>query len=135
MIRVCGLFLFAAILLIASPSQSRADGWEVNNIWWNVIINWRNSGQTICIAEQFNNQTFTEVTFDVYPAPNTRPPRHGTATQRNMQPYTIYRIFGWLDGTKPDPQCVLTGWRPLGAKKWTRVSPKDIQKSARFVLW
>jgi hypothetical protein len=28
--------------------SSYANGWEVNNIWWNVIVNDNNSGHTIC---------------------------------------------------------------------------------------
>jgi hypothetical protein len=123
----------ALFLIVGSVSQSRADGWEVNNIWWNIIINYNNSGQTICLAEQYNNETFAAVTFDVYPAPNTRPPRHGTATQRNMQPYTPYRIFGWLDGTKPDPQCVLTGWQTLSGQR-VKVKKGETRSSSRLRL-
>jgi hypothetical protein len=37
-----------------------------------------------------------------------RPGRRGTATQRDMKPRRQYRIFGWLDGTKPEPRCILT---------------------------
>jgi hypothetical protein len=134
MTKFAKLLLLLSIVSVVSVEKSRADGWEVNNIWWNVIINYNNSGQTICLAEQFNNQTFTAVTFDVYPVPNAWPPRHGTATQRNMAPYTQYRIFGWLDGTKPDPKCVLTGWYPVGGKR-VKVRPQDIQKSSRIGPW
>jgi hypothetical protein len=88
-------------------TQSRADGNVVNNIWWNIIINYNNSGQTVCVAKQWNPQTLI-VRFDVFPVfPNN--PHHGTVTA-TMNPYQFYKIFGWLDGTKPAPQCNLKSW-------------------------
>jgi len=121
MVRLVKTILTVGLLVAGSVGSSYANGWEVNNIWWNIIINYNNSGQTICLAEQFNNETFTAVTFDVYPVPG-HPGRHGTATQRNMQPYVQYRIFGWLDGAKPEPKCVLRSWTK-GAKRVTATAP------------
>ena len=108
--------LVACFTIGLDIERSFADGWEVNNIWWNIIINWRNRHQTVCIAEQYNQYPLT-AKFDIYPGyPFARhrhrgdPPGHGTATQF-MQPFVGYRIFAWLDGTKPDPQCILKSWQ------------------------
>jgi hypothetical protein len=71
--------------------QSRADGYVVNNIWWNFIINYNNSGQTVCVAKQWNPQTLI-VRFDVFPVlPNN--PHHGTVTA-TMIPYHLQNF--WL---------------------------------------
>ena len=79
MVRLVKTILTVGLLVAGSVGSSYANG-EVNNIWWNVIINYNNSGQTVCLAEQFNNEMFAAVTFDVYPVPGH--PGHGTATQR-----------------------------------------------------
>jgi hypothetical protein len=121
MVRLVQTILIVGLLVIGSVGSVYANGWEVNNIWWNIIANHKNSGQTVCLAEQFNNEPFTAVTFDVYPVPG-RPGRHGTKTQSNMQPHVQYRIFSWLDGAKPEPKCVLASWRTK-AKRVTAPPP------------
>jgi hypothetical protein len=109
MARKTGMLITIAFLIFGSGcAQSRADGYQVDSIWWNIIINFNNSGQTVCVAKQWNPQTLT-VQFDVFPVlPNN--PHHGTATAQ-MVPFQFYRIFGWLDGTKPNPQCIPKSWR------------------------
>ena len=124
-----------AVAFVVSATDSRADGWEVNNIWWNLILNYKNSGQDVCVAEQYNNQTLS-VTFDIYPAtgvfvPIPKPYRHQRITQV-MKPYTFYRPFGWSDPaeTPVPPQCTLVSYRLAGAKR-VRVRPQDIRPSSR----
>jgi len=124
------------VAFAVSAGESRADGWEVNNIWWNLILNYHNSGEDVCVAEQFNNQTLA-VTFDIFPAPGLvtpipKPYRHQKITQI-MKPYTIYKIFGWIDPaqTPVPPQCTVVGFQLAGAKR-ARVRPQDVQKSFRW---
>jgi hypothetical protein len=90
--------------------QSFADGQTVNNIWWNLILNWNNSGSDICFSEQYNSKTLV-VSFDVYPGDPARPTRpiHGTSTQ-TMAPFKQYKIYRWPTGNKPNPQCTLKSW-------------------------
>ena len=121
MVRLVKTTLTTGFLIVTSVGTSYGSGWEVNNIWWDVIPNFRGSGQTICLAEQFNNEPFAAATFDVYPV-HGRPGRRGTATQRDMKPRRQYRIFGWLDGTKPEPRCILMSWRTK-AKRVTAPLP------------
>ena len=118
MVRLVKTTLTVGYLFATSVGTSYASGWEINNIWWDVRPNFRGGGQTVCVAEQFNNETFVAVTFDVYPVHG----RHGTATQRDVNPNVRYRIFGWRDGTKPEPKCVLTSWRTK-AKRVTAPPP------------
>ena len=120
MVRLVKTTLTAGFLIATSVGASYGSGWEVNNIWWDVLPNFRGSGQTICLAEQFNNEPFVAVTFDVYPVRGRH--GHGTATQRDMEPRRQYRIFGWPDGTKPEPKCVLASWRTK-AKRVTAPPP------------
>jgi hypothetical protein len=96
-----------ALLFVLSCGPSFADGWEVDHIWWNLVQNYNHSRWTVCIAENFNNYTVNAV-FDIYPAgtDHNGKPAHGKATPK-MVPYTMYRLFGWPDGSKPDPACVL----------------------------
>jgi hypothetical protein len=121
-----------AVVFMVSATESRADGWEVDNIWWNLILNYNNSGMDVCVAEQYNNQTLS-VTFDIYPAPGLFPPkppyRHQQITQV-MAPYTLYRPFGWIHGpdTPVPPQCTLVSYR---AEPVTVVQPEDIKESQR----
>ena len=117
MVRLVKTTLTVGFLIATSVGTSFGSGWEVNNIWWDVIPNFRGSGQSVCLAEQFNNERFAAVTFNVHPV-HGRSGRHGTATQRDMEPNRQYRIFGWPAGTKPDPKCVLTSWQT----KATRVT-------------
>jgi len=65
MVRLVKTILTVGLLVAGSVDSGYANGWEVNNIWWNIIINHNNSGQTVCLAEQFNNEPFVAVTFDV----------------------------------------------------------------------
>jgi hypothetical protein len=104
---------FAAIVSLGCAAQgASAAGRVVNNIWWDLVINWRNSGQTVCIAEQHNPYTVTAY-FDVYPVYDnpigSRPPRHETI-KAIMKSYKFNRIYGWLDSDRPNPQCVLKSW-------------------------
>jgi hypothetical protein len=72
-------------------SGNNGHGVEVNNVWCNTIINWNNSHQTVCVAEQYNSQTQV-ISFDV------SPPNGGKSTA-TMAPFQFNRIFAWLDGT------------------------------------
>lgn len=132
------LRLLAAFTLLAfaMPVESRADGHEVNGIWWNVILNYNNSGEDVCVAEQYNNQALSNVQFDIYPGNLNRPGPpwlHGTATIPLMQPYTFYRVFGWLP-TKgaPPPQCTLKNYWLSG--KRLKVRRRDVQSSSRLLI-
>jgi hypothetical protein len=89
---------------------------EVNNIWCNAIINWNNSGKTLCVAEQYNSQTVV-VRFDVSPVDSFG--HHGTVTA-TMAPYQFNRIFAWLNGT-PNIKCIMTGWSRSGRRHWHRL--------------
>jgi hypothetical protein len=127
------LTLSVAVSFIAiGICEGRADGWEVNNIWWNLILNYNNSGADVCVAKQYNSQPLA-ATFDIYPAltsstPVPKPYLHQKITQV-MQPYIFYRMIGWLvpDQTPVPPQCTLVGWQFAGAKG-VRVRPQDVQK-------
>ena len=138
MTRFVGIVLAVAFSFATLTTESRADGHEVNGIWWNIILNYNNSGEAVCVTEQYNNQTFAAVTFDIYPAPGTvtpipKPYRHAQVTQKNMQPYTFYKIMGWVPGSAPSDQlqCNLVSWQLVGAKR-TRVRPQDVHKSDRL---
>jgi hypothetical protein len=128
MVRLVKTTLTAGFLIATSIGTSYASGWEVNNIWWNIIPNFRGSGQTVCLAEQFNNEPVVAATFDVYPA-HGRPGRRKAVTQRDMEPRRQYRIFGWADGTKPEPGCVLGSWR-TNAKRVT--APRPVPSARQF---
>src|SRR5262245_61734730 len=67
MVRLVKTTLTVGFLIATSVGTSFGSGWEVNNIWWDVIPNFRGGGQTVCLAEQFNNERFAAVTFNVYP--------------------------------------------------------------------
>jgi hypothetical protein len=121
MVHLVKTILTVGLLIAGSVGSGYANGWEVNNIWWNIINNYNNRGQTICLAEQFNNEPFVAATFDVYPVAG-HPGHRRTVTQTNMQPYVQYQIFGWLDGAKPEPKCVLASWRTK-AKRVTAPPP------------
>jgi hypothetical protein len=56
MVRLVKTTLTVGFLIATSVGTSYGSGWEVNNIWWDVIPNFRGSGQTVCLAEQFNNE-------------------------------------------------------------------------------
>ncbi len=119
-------------ITLATICEGRADGWEVNNIWWNLILNYNNRGVDVCVAEQYNPQTLA-VTFDIYPAlatstPIPKPYRHQKITQI-MQPYTFYRMIGWLvpDQTPVPPQCTLVSWQ-LAVAKRVKVRYQHVRK-------
>jgi hypothetical protein len=121
MARLVKTILAVGLLVGESVGSSYANGWEINNIWWNVIVNYNSSGQTICLAEQFNSEPFTATTFAVYPV-SDHSGGYGSATQRNMRPNVQYRIFSWPDGAKPEPKCVLRSWTK-GATRVTAPAP------------
>jgi hypothetical protein len=92
-------------------NRSFADGQEVNNIWWNLVLNYNNSGEDVCIVENFNSAQLTAV-FDVFPGDPTFPnyPVHATVTP-TLAPYQIYPIFGWIRGITTIPEtCTLKSW-------------------------
>ena len=120
----------AAMLVLGSFNQGNAAGWEVNNIWWNLIPNWRNSGQTVCIAQQHNLFTFSAVAFDIYPGPGGG---RATATQRDMRPFDVYRIYAWRDGTKPNAYCMVKGWMTSDGKR-VKIRRQDIRPSQRIPI-
>jgi hypothetical protein len=139
-----GLLIAFSLAFFASANESRAlpvscdDGIMVNNIWCKFVLNYQNSGQNVCIGEQYNGQLGgppLTVFFDIYPAPSNvtpipKPYRHQTITAV-MKPY-VYdgRIFGWIIGEAPDSveKCSLSGWRLAGGKR-IKVNPKDVRKS------
>jgi len=110
MTRFRGIILSASIILIAYSQPGLADGWEVDNIWWNLIINFKNTGMTRCIAENYNMKTVTAV-FDVYPEGNNanRPVHAQTPVVLPYHQQNL-RVAGWPDNTKPAPQCKLISW-------------------------
>lgn len=121
----------------AFPNEGRAaacaDGIVINNIWCKFILNYNNSGENVCVAENLNNQPLT-VFFDIYPAPGNvipipKPYRHQTI-RAPMKPQEFNRIFGWIPGQAPDnvQNCSLIGWQLAGAKRM-KANPKDVRKS------
>ena len=139
MTKLSGALLAIVFFTVGMVGESRADGWEVNNIWWNVILNYDNKPEDVCVTEQYNNQTLAAVTFDIYPVPSdhpTRPPYfHGPVTVSNLEPYTPRKVMGWgvPDQTPITPQCTLVSYQFVG-QKVVRVRRKDIQKSSRLVI-
>ena len=84
----------------AQPTLARAipqDG-SVACIITKVVINWNNSGQTLCAAY---NECLrpVEVAYDVYPFSPGRG-GHGTARE-TLGMWQWGRIFGWIDGQSP----------------------------------
>jgi hypothetical protein len=138
MTKLLGAFFAIVFFTVGMANEVRADGWEVNNIWWNVILNYNNQPEDVCVTEQYNSQTLAAVTFDIYPAPGTtptRPPyRHVQVTLRNMKPFTFYKVMGWITPyqTPVPPQCTLVSYQLVGAKR-VRVRSRDVQKSSRMV--
>lgn len=137
MTKLLQLFAVIALIALGVTTESRADGQEANGIWWNIILNYNNSGEAVCIAEQYNNQALSNVKFDIYPGNLGRPGPpwvHGTATIPVMQPFTFYRVFGWLPTPKaPPPQCTLIDYSADARRM--KVRHRDIQKSSRVVLF
>jgi hypothetical protein len=139
--KAAGLLIVFSLAFFASANESRAvscdDGIVVNNIWCKFILDYNNSGENVCIAEQYNGQVGgppLTVFFDIYPAlanvtPIPKPYRHQTITAV-MKPYQLYRIIGWIKGQAPDnvEQCSLSGWQLAGGKR-IKVNPKDVRKS------
>jgi hypothetical protein len=109
MLRILKVVISLFILAIGLSSEAYS---QVNNIWWNVILNYNNSGVDVCIAEQYNQNTLI-VTFDVFPGDPRFPDRpiHGSSVA-TMVPYQQYKIFGWIRGTTTLPEtCTLKSWR------------------------
>jgi hypothetical protein len=102
----------AALFLVLASSDGIADEWEVNNIWWTLIYNYNNSGEDVCIAENYYSTPRTAV-FSVFPGDVSIPmrPVHGIA--RVMLPsYTPVKFFGWVHGTIGNliESCTLQSW-------------------------
>ena len=101
-----GLFFVMVVLSFSDGAFSaeydcpvnNTSGSIVNNIWCSVNTNYNGSGQSVCLAEQYNSQTMV---VEFIPSP----PPGGTA-MATMTPYQEYRIFGWPDGT-PNIHCIL----------------------------
>lgn len=71
----------------------------------NLIINWNNSGQTLCQTYNASSRTIAGV-IDLYPVDGSRD-NHATAYPV-MMPHRFDRIFSWPDLNPRNPVCVLT---------------------------
>jgi hypothetical protein len=98
--------LAAALMLEFGIAPSGATGWQANNVWWEIVRDW-SSGQLVCVAENLNPNPLN-ARFDVFPDrfDNDGRPLHGK-TMLSMRPHIQYRVFGWLDGSRPAPRCEL----------------------------
>jgi len=83
-------------------------GVAVNNIWCNTVPNWWGSGQTLCVAEQYN---FAPIDLRFYVRPLGPSGGTGHSDFRPMQPFQMAKVFAWPDNTNPAPQCILD-WPP-----------------------
>ena len=104
--------VLATIAFLMFCNSSIADGWQVDNIWWNLILNYDNSGMDVCIAENFNSKTVYAI-FDVFPADNRVPPRPLHAkSYPTLPPYIQVRFYGWIQGFNGDlkESCILQSW-------------------------
>jgi hypothetical protein len=104
--------LITILLLIAAPSKSIADEWEVNNIWWSLIFHYDGSDKDLCMAKNYNSKPVTAV-FSVFPGDLrhlTRPVHRVIGVE--LPPYTLLGFFGWIHGTTGNlvQSCTLQSW-------------------------
>ncbi len=92
--RIARICIFAAVLAFGSGFGATSGiASYANGVWCHIILNYNNSGQDVCLAEQYNSTSLT-ATFQVSPPP-------GIAGPLVMAPYQQYRVFGWYKPTKP----------------------------------
>jgi hypothetical protein len=123
------LVMLAASLFVGVATPSYANPWEVDNIWWKIIRNYKNSNQTVCIVASYNSQPVT-ATFRVTGQCPYLPVGGGPCTPMpstynvtvNLKFGVINdRMTGWSDDQPPNPSCQLI-WD--NAPKYRRGMPK-----------
>jgi len=111
MTRFSKTLLSAVLLTVGSGvAHSFANEQEVNNIWWNLQDNYNGGGQTVCVAENYNDFP-VEAVFNVFPAAfdedgNPMPNR----AVISMKPYVEYKLYRWDNVSGPGPQCGLLNY-------------------------
>jgi hypothetical protein len=101
----------AAILVAGAIGPSFADEQEVHDISWNLETNYNGGGQTVCVAENYNEYPVM-AQFSVFPADfdedgNPLPDRAVVT----LRPYAETPVYSWQAGyTGPGPNCSLLNY-------------------------
>jgi hypothetical protein len=103
MTRAAGLSLFTAAAIVGvcgATTMSKAT--EANGVWCQVFSNYNNTGQDVCMAEQFGPDAVT-AKFQVSP-PGANAP-DGYVTQK-MAPNQQIPVMSWAQ-SKAAPRCTM----------------------------